>query len=283
VIAVFRKLLDKPGLDLKRGELQLAADAWRSGTTASFAVRALRPCLAWAEQRELVPEDVGKLKPRAKIGKRERVVTPEELKAIWPHLRGAHGDVIRWLLLTGCRLNEAAGMTWGEIATSEIKAVGSNTEGAPVIWSIPATRAKNGKARSIPLPRQAVALLAARRAADTSGEGVDKLVFPSRVGSVLGNWQRENKRLYGLSGTSAWHRHDLRRTVATMLGDLRFAPHVIKAAMGHTIAEGVTAVYARSKYTQEHRQALQALADEIDRIVTGVEDIGNVVPFAARA
>jgi hypothetical protein len=34
------------------------------------------------------------------------------------------------------------------------------------------------------------------------------------------------------------------------------------------IAEGATAVYARSRYQPEHAEALQALANEIDRIVT---------------
>ena len=58
--------------------------------------------------------------------------------------------------------------------------------------------------------------------------------------------------------------------MATFLGDLGFAPDFVSVALGHAhIAEGATAVYARSRYQREHREALQALADEIDRIVTG--------------
>ena len=87
------------------------------------------------------------------------------------------------------------------------------------------------------------------------------------------------KDLHQTSGTSAWHRHDLRRTVATMLGDLGFAPHVVGIVLGHAhVAEGATAVYARSRYQREHQEALQALADAIDRIVT---DESKVILLAA--
>jgi integrase len=262
--AVFGKVLDKPVLDIGRVELQLIADAWRSAATASLAIRILRPCLKWAEKRGLVREGVANLEEPGKAHKRERVVTADELKAFWPHLQGVRGNVIKWLLWTGCRLNEAAGMRAGEINGD--------------IWTIPATRAKNGRARAVPLPTQAVDLLRAVGAEKTLER--DALVFPSRRGSILSNWDQETKRLHALSGTSGWHRHDLRRAVATLLGDLGFAPHVVSVVLGHAhTADGATAVYARSRYQREHREALQALADEIDRLVTGGD---NVVRLAVR-
>jgi integrase len=262
---VFDRALAKPVLDIERAELQLIADGWRSAATASLAIRILRPCLKWAERRGLVREGVANLEQLVRARKRERVVTADELKAVWPHLQGPHGNVIKWLLWTGCRLNEAAGMRAGEVTGD--------------IWTIPATRAKNGRARAVPLPPQALDLL---RAVGTGGEKPiepDALVFPSKRGGVLSNWDRETKRLHALSSTSGWHRHDLRRAVATLLGDLGFAPHVVSVVLGHAhIADGATAVYARSRYLREHREALQALANEIDRLVTGGD---NVVRLAA--
>jgi integrase len=264
--SVFSKVLHKPGLDIERAELQLIADSWSSAATASLAIRILRPCLKWAERRDLVPEGVANLEQPGRARKRERVVTPNELKAIWPHLKGTHGDVIKWLLWTGCRLNEAAGMRAGEINGD--------------IWTIPAKRAKNGRARAIPLPFQAVNLL---RAAQTRGGKTlvpDALIFPSKGEGTLSNWDRVTKRLQRLSDTSGWHRHDLRRAVATLLGDLGFAPHIVSVVLGHAhIADGATAVYARSRYQREHREALQALADEIDRVVGGGD---NVIRLAGR-
>jgi integrase len=259
VRAVFARVLGKSRQDVKKGELQLLADGWRSAASASRAVRVLRPCLKWAERRGLIPVGAANLEQPVADRKRERVVTVDELRAIWPHLHGSHGNVIKWLLWTGCRLNEAVGMPFREINDD--------------LWTIPAQRSKNGRSRTVPLPRQALDLLAARGGAGNS-PGSDRLVFPSRGGGILSNWDRETKRLHQLSGTSTWHRHDLRRAVATLLGDLGFAPHVVSVVLGHAhIADGATAVYARSRYQREHREALQALADEIDRIVGGADNV----------
>jgi integrase len=72
------------------------------------------------------------------------------------------------------------------------------------------------------------------------------LVFPSARGGLLSNWDRVTKALHEASGTSGWHRHDLRRTVATMLGDLGFVPHVISVVLGHAhVAEGATELSRR--------------------------------------
>jgi integrase len=130
------------------------------------------------------------------------------------------------------------------------------------IWTIPAARSKNGRKRIVPLSRQASAFLRSCQPGDTA------FVFPSGRGGLLSNWDRVTKRLHTVSGTTGWHRHDLRRTVATLLGDLGVLPHVISVVLGHAhIAEGATAVYARSRYQREHQEALQTLADEVDRLV----------------
>ena len=124
-------------------------------------------------------------------------------------------------------------------------------------------RAKNKLERTIPLSRQATALLDCRQRG-----APNLLVFPSERGEVLSNWDRETKRLNRLSKTAGWHRHDLRRTVATILGDLGFPPHVVSVVLGHAhIASGATAIYARSRYQREHADALDALGAEVARIV----------------
>jgi integrase len=248
LLTVFEDLASRAALDIERADLQLAADGWDSTSTASLAVRLIRPILKWATKRGFVKAGVADIDQPGKIGKRERVLTTDELIRIWQNLNGPHGDVMRWLLWTGCRLSEAAGMTWGEIKGD--------------LWTIPALRSKNGRERSIPLARQAVGLLQMRQLGQAQ-----ELVFPSKRGGMLSNWDRETKKLQAISGTADWHRHDLRRTVATMLGNLGLAPHVIAVVLGHAhIAEGATAIYARSRYQREHKEALQALADEIDQI-----------------
>lgn len=178
---VFAAILNKPALDLQGPELQLIADHWRSATTASLAIRLMRPCLKWGEKRRLVPLGIAAvLEQPAAIRSRDRVLSGEELRAIWPHLEGAHGCVMKWLLWTGCRLNEAAGMRWEEIASDT--------------WTIPASRSKNARKRVIPLPRQAIDLLEDYRPGEPQ-----MLIFSSSRGGRLSNWDRTTKRICALS------------------------------------------------------------------------------------
>ena len=63
------------------------------------------------------------------------------------------------------------------------------------------------------------------------------------------------------------HRHDLRRTGATMLGDLGELPDIIEAALNHVaIRSALAATYNRSRYRPQVATALQRLADELDEI-----------------
>jgi integrase len=258
---VFARILDKPMADLDDTELQLIVDGWQSPSTGSLAVRLIRPCLKWAGKRGYSQPKLAILEQPKTVAKRDRVLTADELKSIWPHLNGMRGNVIKWLLWTGCRLGEATALPWTEIDGDR--------------WILPAARTKNGRQRVIPLPHQAMKLLAAIGPPQPGA-----LIFASTGGRALSNWDKSTKRLHALSGTTGWHRHDLRRSVATMLGDLGFPPHVISAVLGHAhIAQGATAIYARSRYLSQHREALQALANEIDRIVT-VGD--NVFQLARR-
>src|SRR5262249_19053271 len=84
VQTIFANALHTPAIDLKRTELQLIADAWKSPATASLAVRLLRPCLKWAEKREFVLIGISALEQPAPVRKRERFLAGEELRAIWP-------------------------------------------------------------------------------------------------------------------------------------------------------------------------------------------------------
>ena len=54
---VFKNVLGRVAGDVRRTELQLAADNYRSSATASAAVGALRPVMKWAARRGLVRDD----------------------------------------------------------------------------------------------------------------------------------------------------------------------------------------------------------------------------------
>ena len=83
------------------------------------------------------------------------------------------------------------------------------------------------------------------------------------------------------SATAGWTRHDLRRTGATMLGEMGELPDIIEAALNHVaIHSPLAATYNRSRYRPQVGMALQRLADELDKIENGG---AVIVPFRSKA
>jgi integrase len=172
-------------------------------------------------------------------------------------LARAHPAVLRFILLTLARREEATGTRWREIDL---------TAGT---WTVPHERTKNAEPHTVPLSRQATALLR------TLGPGAaDELIFRTFIGGPIGNWDRETKALQDASGTSGWTRHDLRRTGATMLGEMGELPDIIEAALNHvSIRSPLAATYNRSRYRPQVAAALQRLADALDGIEAGAAKV----------
>lgn len=278
---VFKALLDKPASSLARSDVQRTADSYPALGTASRAVAYLRPVLKWGAARDYVDFKTTLISEPRPIIQRERFLNPEELKNLITVLRGGEGPtgkkarcpthraILLMILLTATRLNEVCEASWSEFDLDA-------EAGIKPIWTIPAahikdTRRAAQKSRKkrpphiIPLPRQAAELIESLRPENWSP---DDLVFPNEAGGVLGNWDRVAKHLFDVTGTSGWHRHDLRRTAATMMGELSTPPHVVESVLNHaTIHSSLADTYNRSRYLSEVGDALQKWADWIDELV----------------
>lgn len=255
---VFRKLLELPVVSMSAADLQMTADGYQYPKAADFAVRSIRPALKWAAHRGYVPEALAQLQQRMATERRRRVLTRQELEAILPTLRDSprpHAAAMRMMLLTLARREEVGSAEWAHV---DLEAQ---------TWTIPET--KNGEAHVVPLSRQAVELLKSI-AAKTKAPKPRGLIFQSSTGARLGNWDRETKAIQAASETSGWTRHDLRRTGATMLGEMGVVPDIIEAALNHTvIRSALAATYNRSRYRPQVASALQMLADALDGIEAG--------------
>ena len=74
------------------------------------------------------------MKPPAKAGSRDRVLSDDELKTIWTNaitVGYAFGPIVQILMLTAQRRGEVAAMQWSDIDTGK------------AVWTIPAERTKN--------------------------------------------------------------------------------------------------------------------------------------------
>jgi integrase len=258
--SVFKPFLARPLAALAAADLQLHADSYAARHAASAAVRYLRPILRWAAApgRGYVPADMGSIRPPVTPKRRERVLSREELAAVLPVLRESdkpYAAALRFMLLTLARREEVGAALWRDV----------DLEAAT--WTIPAT--KNGMVHVVPLSKQGIGLLRARLPENGKPKPA-ALVFATATGSALGNWDRETKRFHLDSGTEGWTRHDLRRTGATMLGDMGEMPDIIEAALNHvSIRSTLAATYNRSRYRPAVAAALQRLADALDGIEAG--------------
>jgi integrase len=87
-------------------------------------------------------------------------------------------------------------------------------------------------------------------------------------------------RLDKICGVQGWVLHDLRRTTATKLAELKVPPHVTEKILNHSssrVAGPMGKIYQRYEYLEERREALELWAAALTRIVAG----GKVVQLRA--
>jgi integrase len=266
---VFRSHLDTPLRELTLGALQMTVDGHAKPKSASFGVRCLMTVLRWgaAAERQYVTRDLLDLKTSASKPHRERVLSRDELARVLPAMRADPSQCatgLKLMLLTACRRGEASVARWCDVDL------------AAGTWTLPKT--KNGTEHVIPLSHQATDLLRSLRPIDVDPMA---LVFVSRAGKALSDWEGATQRIQAASGTANWHRHDLRRTAATMMGMLGTIPDIIEAALNHaTIHSPLAMAYNRSRYRPEVAMALQRLADALDGIEAGA---AKVLPLRSSA
>jgi integrase len=88
---------------------------------------------------------------------------------------------------------------------------------------------------------------------------LDDLVFPARgkdnPASGFSKWKSELDEHAGVEG---WVVHDIRRTVASGMAQLKVPPHIIERVLNHTTGTlgGVAGIYNRFGYLDEMRDAL---------------------------
>jgi integrase len=178
---------------------------------------------------------------------RDRILTDDELRAIWKASEGsAFGSYVRFLLLTGARRNEAAGMEWAEVVSGD--------------WTLPASRNKTVQDLIRPLSQAALATLP---------EPNGQFVF-GRKGKPLAVFGVPKSKLDEASGVTGYTLHDLRRTARSLMSRAGVPTDHAERCLGHTIP-GVRGVYDRHEYHAEKARAFEALAAIIERIVTGTQ------------
>jgi integrase len=261
----------------RRDVIDLLEDIVAAGTpsAANHTLAAIRKMFNWALERDLLAASpCAGVKAPAKQNERERVLSDDELRAIWlaaDKLNGAFGALVKLLMLTGTRRNEAAAMRWVE-TDLEITA----PFGQPSTWIVPGARTKNGRTHVLPLSQFSTTLLDSL----SRIEGCDFVLTTSGKAPVSG-FSKMKRELDALlpPDMSRWTLHDLRRTCATRMAELGVQPHIVEAVLNHISGHkaGVAGIYNRATYEPEKRAALETWARHVEGVVSGKS--AKVVPM----
>jgi integrase len=285
-------LRTKPMPAITRADLQSVLDAIpvRQKATRQQVYAYMSILWRWALERGDIAENPvpAMAKPKGSTP-RDRVLADTELASVWQAtetLRAPLGAFYRVLLLTGQRREEVAGMLWGEL------------DRKAAIWTIPASRAKNGTAHIVPLVAAVVDeldRLALAHQVKAKAEKPDATEWP-KAGAVMSitagvslSCFSQAKRLLdaevvtvrkAAGALAPWRVHDLRRTLATGLQRLGVRFEVTEAVLNHVSGAkgGVAGIYQRHDWADEKRTALDAWARHVASILAPA-DASNVVPI----
>jgi len=241
----------------------------QSGARQVF--NALRPFFKWMSARELIPFDpMDGLNPPDAPEARDRVLQADELAKVWEaadHMTWLYGHFYKLLILTLQRRDEVAGMRWCELnhRTKE--------------WIIPGSRTKNGRVHLVhlsPLAWSVIEQVAAKAPRAGEGRFASAYCFPSSTLQTYISCFSDAKvvlddavkEIFG-ERLEPWRIHDLRRTGATGLAMLGFAPHIVERVLNHISAKdvgGLTGIYQRFQYVEERRDALHKWSAYVDTL-----------------
>jgi integrase len=209
---------------------------------------------------------------RPKERPRSRVLTDDEIKALWAGLNLENRDIdiyaptklaLKLLLLTGQRPGEVSGTRWSEI------------EGG--IWTIPAERAKNRQENRVPLGHMALEIIdAARMFSHPECEFVFASYKPGKPITRQAVTRAVDRHWREMGLAEKFTPHDLRRTLRTRLAEIGVDDVVAERVLGHKL-QGVMGIYNRHGYDTEKRQALMhwemRLSEIIGKAVTRPDNV----------
>ena len=216
----------------------------------------LRAMLRWAVARgDLDSNPLQGATNKTKSKPRERCLDEDEIATLWKAWPVAFSTpmalALRLALVTGQRIGEVCGITLEEIDLPK------------AVWNLPANRAKNGFAHSIPLSGLALELITEARGIRREGR-----LFHFNTQRVANLININRHRI----PVKHWTAHDLRRSACTSMARLGISPLVIGAVVNHrTLTKGgiTLGTYVQYDYAKEKREALDMWADRLAAIVSG--------------
>jgi integrase len=246
---------DRAFTDIKRSDVAALLDVVEDengGRQADVCLAIIRSIGNWyATRHDAYISPVAKGMRRHKKGARERILSDQELRAVWrqAEANGTFGALVRILLLTAQRRGPVLRMRWDDVSDG--------------VWEIPAEEREKGNAGALQLPEEAVSIINAQPRIEDN-----PFVFAGKTDGPLAGMSKAKVAFDKRSGVSGWTLHDCRRTARSLMSRKGVRPDIAERVMGHAIP-GVEGIYDRHAYFDEKADALAKLAALISDIVNG--------------
>ncbi len=231
----------------------------RGPVMADHVLATLRRLMTWHasrsdDYRSPIVRGMARTKPKERA--RRRILSDDELRAVWKTAEAGQGPfdyLVRFILLTTVRRNEAAKMNRAELSDND--------------WVIPAARHKSKRDFLIPMSKASATLLA-----EVPAIGNGNIVFSTDGKRAIGGFSKFKADFDARCKVTGWTLHDLRRTSRSLLSRAGVNPDHAERVLAHALA-GVRGVYDLHEYKAEKANALEALAAQIERIVNPAPNV----------
>ena len=191
----------------------------------------------------------------AKPRQRDRVLSEEELRAVWHAFDSLHPVMaasFQMRLLTAQRGSEILTMRWEQIDGQW--------------WTIPGDIAKNGLSHRVALAPQMRSIL--RKLRTLTGDSPWVFASHRKPDAHISAIQKAAARIVQEAEVE-FVPHDLRRTAASFMTSMGISRLVVSKLLNH-VESGITAVYDRHSYDAEKREALELWGARLEEIVRTV-------------
>lgn len=250
---IYPKWGKKPFIEITRRDVAKLLDDLEdnSGATTSNRVLAtVRKICNWYETRDdtyVSPVARGMARTRPAERKRSRILSDDEIRAIWPRLEGTFGALVKVMLLTGQRREKVATMRWDDVVDG--------------VWTLRTEAREKNNPGSLKLPTMVLDIIEAQPKIASS-----PYVFAARTLGPFAGFSLKKRELDKAIPLPHWQLHDLRRTAKTLMQRARVRPDVSGRVLGHVIP-GVEGAYDSHAYDDEKGVALETLANTIGMIL----------------
>jgi integrase len=236
--------------DITKAEVNKKLDKLKdTPSQKAHAAVYLKVFFNWAISQEYLETNPLQHYKQAKKTRRKRILTDEELRAVWYasfQLEGLFGIIVRLIILTGQRRGEIAAL---------LRTYYSHNQQTV---TLPGTLTKNHLEHTFPVGPMASQIIMTQIGSPTR-RGSDFL-FPARTSDdrPFNGWSKCKKELDKLAGIAPWTLHDIRRTFRTNLGRLKVRPDIAERLVNHASARTeMEETYDLYTYLPEMREAME--------------------------